>query len=554
MRAAGPCISKAAAAVKVLLLGGYGVFGARLAKLLVIDGHDVCIAGRSLRAAQTCAADLGCRAIQMDRSLDLGALTAHDVVIDAAGPFHTYGDDPYRLARAAIAAGVHYLDLADDAGFCAGIAALDTDARAAGVCVLSGLSSVPALSSAAVRALAGGEVPSVIDTAILPGNRAPRGLSVMQSILSQAGRPMPLWRGHQWERGFGWSRPANYTLPGGLVRQGWQIAVPDQRLFPAHFGAETVRFRAGLELGVMRYGLALFAGLRRLWPFAVTRPLVQVFKGLAGALSPFGSGRGGMSVSVTTPHAHRSWSLIAEDGDGPYIPAIPARALLRRSSLPIGAGPALEAITLAEAEAAMSDLAVTTKREEVPTTFMLERVLGPEFNALPDLLKAIHQTVGVSRWQGRCVVLRGGGFWPRLLCAVFRFPPAQPDVAVAVTKTVTPHGETWERQFGQHRFKSHLSVKSGKLLEAFWPFSFVIGLQLRGGALHYPVTAGRIGPIPLPRWLLPTSEAREFVSGGVFHFDVALLAPITKGLMVRYSGSLIAKERGDPLSPPDDLL
>jgi predicted dinucleotide-binding enzyme len=45
--------------VKVLLLGGYGVFGARLAKLLVIDGHDVCIAGRSLRAAQTSAAALG---------------------------------------------------------------------------------------------------------------------------------------------------------------------------------------------------------------------------------------------------------------------------------------------------------------------------------------------------------------------------------------------------------------------------------------------------------------------------------------------------------------
>jgi hypothetical protein len=106
----------------------------------------------------------------------------------------------------------------------------------------------------------------------------------------------------------------------------------------------------------------------------------------------------------------------------------------------------------------------------------------------------------------------------------------------------------------KHRFKSHLAVEAGRLHEAFWPFSFVIGLQLRGGALHYPVTAGRIGPMPLPRWLLPTSEAREFVSGGVFHFDVALLAPITKGLMVRYSGSLIAKERGDPLSPPDDLL
>lgn len=200
MRDPGPFLSKAPAPVNILVLGGYGFFGARISRLLIADGHDVCIAGRNLKEARSCAKELGCRAIRIDRAGSLDALAGHEVVVDAAGPFHTYGGDPYRLARAAITAGVHYLDLSDNADFCAGISALDAEARDAGLCVLSGLSSVPALSSAAVRALAGDDVPAVIDTAILPGNCAPRGLSVMQSILSQAGRPMPIWNSKRWKR------------------------------------------------------------------------------------------------------------------------------------------------------------------------------------------------------------------------------------------------------------------------------------------------------------------------------------------------------------------
>lgn len=533
--------------MKVLVLGGYGVFGERLVRLLLRDGHQVTVAGRDLAKAQQLAVALGCAALRMDRRTDLHLLAGYQVVVDAAGPFHSYGADPYLLPRAAIAGGLHYMDLADNAAFCAGIAALDDAAQAAGVCVLSGLSSVPALSSAAVRALAGTDVPVVIETAILPGNRSPRGLSVMTSILAQIGRPIPVWQGGRWGTATGWSAPRHYLLPRGVQRQGWRIEVPDQRLFPAHFGARTVEFRAGLELAVMRYGLAGFAALRRRLPIPVTPMVVRGFKLAADLLAPFGSGRGGMSVMVVAGQERRYWRLLAEGADGPFIPAIATRALLRRAILPVGARPALEAITLAEAEAAMTDLQVITTRASEPVVPLFARVLGPAFTQLPDRVRATHQTVDVSHWQGRATVRRGDSWWSRLLAGLFGFPPASADAAVAVTKTVTAQAETWQRRFGCRVFHSRLAAGAQGMTESFGPFTFLLGLQVRDDALHYPVVAGRFGPLRLPRWLLPVSVAREQVVDGRFRFDVELRAPLTGALLVHYAGWLA---EADPAPPP----
>ncbi|MGY6645327.1 MAG: DUF4166 domain-containing protein [Salinarimonas sp.] len=528
--------------MKILLVGGYGVFGSRLARLLVRDGHDVCIAGRDGVAAQRLAQEISARAIVFDRNGDLSALFEYAVVIDAAGPFHTGGEDPYRLARAAIAARVHYLDLSENAAFCQGIAALDPPARAAGICVLSGLSSVPALSSAAVRALAGDAAIGIIDTAILPGNRSPRGYSVMHAILSQAGQGMRLWRANRWEAATGWSEPKCYALPGGLVRQGWLIEVPDNRLFPAFFGARTVLFRAGLELWLMRYGLAAFALIRRILQFPVTHPVVMLFRLAADALAPFGSGRGGMVVSVVSGGQRRVWRLLAEDGDGPFIPAIPARALLRRTRLPAGAGPALAVLSLSELEAAMSDLRVVTGRQDMPEIPLFRRILGADFEALPPPLQAIHRSADRTIWEGRAEVTRGTGLWPRLIARIFGFPKAGADIPVTVRKLVTGEGaqagEIWLRRFGESRFRSHFTAGQSGLCERFGPFTFAIGLKLRDGGLDYPVKAAWLGPIRLPAALLPAGEARETADGSHCHFDVTIRAPLTHGLVVRYRGWL----------------
>lgn len=61
---------------------------------------------------------------------------------------------------------------------------------------------------------------------------------------------------------------------------------------------------------------------------------------------------------------------------------------------------------------------------------------------------------------------------------------------------------------------------------------------MKNGSMHLPVKRGWFLGIPLPRFLLPVSNSREYAYDGMFHFDVALSAPLGGGLIVRYRGKL----------------
>ncbi|OYX41930.1 MAG: hypothetical protein B7Z02_13655 [Rhodobacterales bacterium 32-67-9] len=533
--------------MKVVVLGGTGVFGSRLADLLVRDGHDVVIAARDLARVEALGRRLGARSIRVDIRAELAPLWAEapEAVVDAAGPFHAYDDDPWHLARACIARRIDYLDLADDAGFCLGLAALDGAAKAAGCFALSGVSSVPALSSAAVAALADGMAAvEEIDIAILPGNRAPRGRSVVAAILSRTGAMFPLWQGSRWEERRGWSDPRRYTLGPGLARRGYLIEVPDTRLFPARFGAASVSFRAGLELPVMNAGLVLLSRLRAVTGIAAGPRLVGTLRWLALLLWPFGSARGGMVVRVTGRRQGRlcraEWRLLAEAGEGPFVPAVAARAILRAAArIPPGAGPALTVLPLDEFEAAMADLRIGFGRDEGPALPLFPAHLGAEFARLPVAVRQGHDWAGCLRMSGRATVTRGHGLAARLLAAVFRFPPENADVALCVTKRDGPAGEIWERDFGGRVFRSHLALGKGAITERFGPLTFTLGLVVRNGALHFPAIGGRFGPLPLPRALLPESIATESEDCGRLRFDVELRAPFGLGRIVHYRGWLV---------------
>jgi saccharopine dehydrogenase-like protein len=360
----------------VLIVGGSGAFGGRLVDgLIATTGLDVVIGGRNLDRAMVRAASLGSRA--RAARLDAAAVTVDElratrafVAVDATGPFQGAN---YRLARAVIAAGIHYVDLADDRDFVTGFGALDAEARAAGVVALTGASSTPALSHAVLDRLTHGWLHiDTVEIAISPGNRnSPRGLSVIRAILSYAGRPVRVFADGAWTVQAGWGRPIRRDMPD-LGRRWLSLCeTPDLDLVPARFAPrESAIFRAGLELSAMHFGLYVAGLLVRMRLLRSLTPFARLFRWIAERLKGFGSDRGGMVVEATgidaTGNPVRAvWSLTAEAGDGPVIPTLPALTAIRRLAdgrlAQAGARPCVGVLDLDEIEREFARFHITTQ-------------------------------------------------------------------------------------------------------------------------------------------------------------------------------------------------
>jgi hypothetical protein len=235
------------------------------------------------------------------------------------------------------------------------IVVLDTAAQAAGLSIISGASSVPALSSAAVDHLAKGfRELKEIDIGISPGNRTERGLSTMQAILSYCGKPLP-----GAERAYGWvgSYRHEYPAPVG-ERLLSPCDVPDLTLLPFRYpGTPHTRFGAGLELRSLHRGMNAMALMTRLGLVSDWSTHAPLLKRAADWFKGLGSDAGAMHVTVTGITADeglssRTWHLVAMHGDGPYVPTLAAAALVRRlkaadGSL-VGAKPCVGILTLAD--------------------------------------------------------------------------------------------------------------------------------------------------------------------------------------------------------------
>ena len=535
--------------MRVLVVGAGGVFGARLVRgLRQTTPFTVITAGR--RPAKTVAGE---HVLLDTRTVTPAALAATGAfaVVDAAGPYQ--GAD-YRLARAAIAAGLHFVDLADARDYVAGFAALDAAAKRAGVVALTGASSTPALSNAALDELtAGWSAVEDVAIAISPGNRAPRGLSVMRSILSYAGRPVRVFTDGLWRTQPGWGMTVRRDMPG-LGRRWLSLSeTPDLDIVPQRFAVRrSAVFRAGLELSLLHWGLWLASlPVRAAWLGSLA-PLARPFRAVAALFERFGTDRGGMIVEATgIDDAGRTvrgeWSLVAESGDGPFIPTLPVLAALRALAagrLAPGARVCAGVLSLREIEAEFAGRRINSRSAVTrPPPSLYQRVLGPRFAELPAAVQRMHlpgwglRAHGLARVDGPATRLAG------LVARLFAFPPASDSVEVVVTFTPEQGRERWSRSFGKHGFVSMLSAakRPGRVRERFGPFRFDLELRVdRSGVTGMPCRGWRIGVLPLPRFLAPGSVVTEGVDeAGRFCFDVQLLLPLRLGRLVRYRGWLV---------------
>lgn len=322
----------------VLLVGASGVFGSRLAERLALErGIALTLAGRRREPLEAVRKKIGGGALRtLDRDwIEARDLAGYDLVIDAAGPFQQSGT---RLVEAAIEAAVDYVDLADGRDWVVNFAKhFDARAREAGVRLVTGASSIPALSHAVLdRLVAGWSRVDDIWIGIFPGNRAPRGLSVVEAILSYAGKPVRVFRDGQWAEEWGWG--GLHSVDAGAAGRRWASIcdTPEQDLLVSRYKpTRSAQFFAGMELSVLHLGLsALSLPVRRGWIKSL-RPWAMPLLSVAQWLLPFGSDRGAMLVKASgldgagAPVRSR-WRLNADANRGPYVPVLAAVALARR--------------------------------------------------------------------------------------------------------------------------------------------------------------------------------------------------------------------------------
>lgn len=563
MYVAGCGSAKEIAVVRVLILGGYGVFGGRLAELLSdIADIEIIIAGRTLARATAFCADrtwqARIRPLQLDRK-DLAqalGVEAPDLVVDASGPFQDYGDNRYSVVEDCIAAKVNYLDFADASDFVFGVDQFDAKAKAAGVFVLSGVSSFPVLTAAVLRRMAETMKITSVEGGIAPSPYAGIGLNVMRAVVGYAGAPVKLWRNGEQSQAVGLAESMRFTIavPGRLPLKNIHFSlvdVPDLQVIPPeHETLQDIWMGAGPVPEGLHRVLNFLAKARARFRLPSLVPLSGVFFKVLN-LMKFGEHRGGMFVRARglreTVEVEQSWHLLAEGDDGPYIPSMAIEAIIRKSLSgkppDNGARPATHALELADYERLFEGRSLFSdmRHPEPPSAQLYRKVLGSAFDRLPDQVRALHDVAETHRWVGHAQVRRGRNLMAKAIAGIIGFPDAADTVPVSITLSRQGDGEQWTRAFGGKTFTSFQDYGTGKndylLVERFGLIRVALALVVEEDRLFFIPRRWSCLGVPLPGFLLPKGKTFETEVNGKFCFDVEIVAPII-GLIVAYKGEL----------------
>ena len=197
------------------------------------------------------------------------------------------------------------------------------------------------------------------------------GIATAASIIGQAGKPLGVRAAAAAEsRVHGWQGLHRHRFPEIGYRWMSDVDVPDLDLFPQHYPElATVRFSAGLEVGLFHLGLWAASWLARAGIVRSLAPLAAPMLAAKRRLSMLGSDTGGMFVRVVgrdqrghQAHAHleprraqRRWAVRAGDGIGDPRQAARGRRAGRRPA----PAPCFGLFQLGDFEAEVGDLDIT---------------------------------------------------------------------------------------------------------------------------------------------------------------------------------------------------
>lgn len=312
--------------MSVIIFGGYGTFGALVARELAANGIQVSIAGRDLNRAEPFTQSLGPlhKAVVADvRNLQScrTAVTGHDVAVNCAGPFHGFGPE---LLEACLESRCHYADIADDRAYCALVRDYHDKFRRRSRAAVYGCSSLPAISGAlgCVARNEASDAPQRARVTLFIGNNNPKGGAAIRSLLKSLGKPIRAPQGTI--RVFSGREVVPLPEPIGK-RAGFNVESPEYDLFPAWFGVRSLTVKVVFELPQSNYIFAALAILGRDYAEATARFLERI-----GNRFRAGSSAGAVMTELFYADGSTRRAVLHTRQDGQRMAAMPCAIAVQR--------------------------------------------------------------------------------------------------------------------------------------------------------------------------------------------------------------------------------
>jgi len=237
-----------AAGGDILIVGGYGVVGKRIAALLApkFPGRVV-IGGRDAARASTLCSSLGDGTLP--RRIDVNDAGQFDEALKGVGTIIAcVAQAEPSLLRAAVARGLSYTDIAPRLAFWEGARELHRQAQQSGARVLLGAGLSPGISNMMARKLAdlAGAVESV-ETSILLSLGDEYGADSLQHVLESLKQPFKLFRHGRYESAAPFSEGERIAFPVLGSRMAYVFPWSDVVYYPKTLGASTAIGRLALE-------------------------------------------------------------------------------------------------------------------------------------------------------------------------------------------------------------------------------------------------------------------------------------------------------------------
>ncbi len=174
---------------------------------------------------------------------------------------------------------------------------------------------------------------------------------------------------------------------------------------------------------------------------------------------------------------------------------------------------------------------------------VVSRWFGPAFDQLDPLLQDLHRHGGQLRGEVELSFGNGlAGFLGRRLARKFGLPTQPGSHRLIVDISHDPSTLYWDRCFdGDQRVASVFQPvghwPDGVWIERTGAIELHLGVEIVNGGWFWRLRSARLGRLPVPRWLLPRSDAGKTIVDGHYRFFVTFSLPVL-GCLLRYGGDL----------------